>query len=138
METNNKRRLLYVGLTLVTVLCGLGSRLAYVPLPGFVSAYAGDTLWALMVFWCFCIVAPNSKTWKIALAAILFSYAIEFSQFYHGPWIDAVRDTTIGGLVLGFGFKFSDLVCYLTGVLLGAIIHWRMTGKAKNVIADSA
>jgi hypothetical protein len=127
METNNKRRVLYIGLTLVTVLCGLGSRSSYVPLPGFVSAYAGDTLWALMVFWCFCIVTPNAKTWKISLAAIVFSYAIEFSQFYNAPWIDAIRDTTLGGLILGFGFKFSDLVCYSMGILFGAIIHRQLT-----------
>ena len=86
MKIKTKHRLLFIALTVITISCGLLSRSERVPLPGFVSTYGGDTLWALMVFWCFCIVAPGSKTWKIALAAIAFSYAIEFSQFYHAQW----------------------------------------------------
>jgi glycopeptide antibiotics resistance protein len=96
-------------------------------LPDFVSTYAGDTLWALMVFWVFCIFAPKSKTWKVSLTALLFSFAIEFSQFYHAAWIDSIRETRLGGLVLGFGFKFSDLICYSAGVLLAAIIRCHLT-----------
>ena len=34
-------------------------------------------------------------------AALLFSYAIEFSQLYLAEWINALRHTASGGLVLG-------------------------------------
>jgi hypothetical protein len=123
MESKIRRRVLvYIILSVVTVLCGLLSRSGLIDLPVFVSTYAGDTLWALMVFWCFCIVRPRWKIWKSALAAILFSFAIEFSQFYYAPWIDSLRNTTIGGLILGFGFKSSDLVCYSVGILFGTCI----------------
>ena len=37
-------------------------------------------------------------------------------------WIDAIRNTTLGGLILGFGFLWSDLVCYTIGIIVGAII----------------
>jgi hypothetical protein len=56
-----------------------------------------------MVFWCLCILVPHWRTWKISLAAILFSFAIEFSQFNHAPWIDSLRHIKFGGLILGFG-----------------------------------
>ena len=52
-----------------------------------------------------------------------FCFAVEMSQLYHAPWIDAIRDTRLGGLVLGHGFHERDLVCYGAGVLLGVLIE---------------
>ncbi|WP_281423916.1 DUF2809 domain-containing protein [Oceanobacter mangrovi] len=65
-------------------------------------------------------------------AALLFSYGIEFSQFYHTDWIDSIRATTIGGLVLGFGFRLSDLVSYTLGVGTGAAINRYLLKKPGN------
>lgn len=45
----------------------------------------------------------------------MFFYGIELSQLYHALWIDAIRNTTLGGLIIGFGFLWSDLVCYTIG-----------------------
>ena len=42
---------------------------------------------------------------------------------YHAPWIDSIRRTTPGGLVLGFDFVWSDLACYAVGVGLGILIE---------------
>jgi hypothetical protein len=120
---------LYMGLTLLTILCGLLSRLRQIPMPTLISTYAGDTLWALMVFWCFCLGLRHWKTWKIALTTILFSFAVELSQLYHAPWIDGIRHTRLGGLALGFGFKSSDLVCYSLGVLLGCFVDYVLQRK---------
>ncbi len=33
------------------------------------------------------------------------------------------RQTTLGGLILVFGFLWSDLVCYALGVELGVLIE---------------
>lgn len=135
MKSKFNSRVIFVALTVVTILCGLGSRSDKIPLPDFIAAYAGDTLWAMMVFWLFCIIAPKSKTWKVSLAALLFSFAIEFSQFYHAAWIDSIKETKLGHLALGSGFLFSDLICYLSGILLAAIIHYGLTkNQSKNPI----
>jgi glycopeptide antibiotics resistance protein len=88
--------------------------------PNVMSEYSGDTLWATLVFFGFCILAPRWGIRRTALGALAFSFTIELSQFYHAPWIDEIRNTRLGGLVLGFGFKVSDLVCYTVGVALGA------------------
>ena len=45
------------------------------------------------------------------------------SQLYHAPWIDSIRHTTLGGLILGYGFLWSDLACYAVGVGLGVVIE---------------
>ena len=42
-------------------------------------------------------------------------FTVEVSQLYHTPLLDAVRQTTPGALVLGQGFLWSDLVCYVVG-----------------------
>lgn len=112
----------FFGLLILTITLGLLSRSPLIELPSFIATYAGDTLWGMMVFWIFCCLRPKHKVAPIALAALVFSFSIEFSQFYHAPWIDGIRAIKLGGLVLGFGFKLSDLVCYSVGILIGACI----------------
>ena len=75
-----------------------------------------------MVFWIFSVLLNQQATWKIALYAIIFSFFILFSKFYHEPWIDERRHTKLSGLVLGYAFKFTDLICYVTGIFIGACI----------------
>lgn len=84
----------------------------------------GDALWALMVYFIFGFIFNKKSVLVIALLSIGFSFGIEISQLYHAAWIDAIRATPIGGLVLGFGFLWSDLLCYTVGVSVGVGIEW--------------
>ena len=119
-----RRRKPPVQIILIALVCvlGIGSRHYSHALPGFISVYAGDTLWSLAAFLGIGLVLPRASTRTIALLAISFSVAVEISQFYHAPWIDSIRQTTLGGLVLGFGFLWNDLACYAVGVGLGVMI----------------
>jgi hypothetical protein len=103
------------------VTLGLGSRRYAEHLPGFVAAYAGDMLWAFVAYLMIGLLLPAVSPWRVALVAISFATGIEASQLYHAPWIDAIRRTTLGGLALGYGFLWSDLACYATGVGLGVV-----------------
>lgn len=114
-----RSRLTTLGLALLVVALGLASRSPAVPRPSIVAAYAGDTLWALLVFLLVRLAAPRWQLVYVAGAALAFSFAIEASQLYHAPWLDTVRRTLPGRLVLGAGFLWSDLVCYTAGVLIG-------------------
>ncbi|WP_055670012.1 DUF2809 domain-containing protein [Desnuesiella massiliensis] len=105
------------------MLLGLGSRRFSYILPNFISSFSGDILWALMMFWIFGFIFNSFRTRNVALLALTFSFTIEISQLYHSPWIDNIRRTTLGGLVLGYGFLWSDLVCYSIGVLMGVFIE---------------
>lgn len=100
------------------MLLGLASRASWIDLPAFLSVYAGDTLWAIMIFWLFRTVYPFASILYCSVLPLCFCFAIEFSQLYHAPWIDHIRATKLGGLILGFGFKFSDLLCYFAGVVI--------------------
>jgi hypothetical protein len=117
-----RQRPVYAALTAGTVVLGLLSR--RIPaLPAWLAKDAGDVLYATMVFWLVGLLAPALPTRSAAVAAVAFCFAIELSQLYHAPWIDAIRDTRLGGLVLGHGLHATDLVCYGIGVVLGVLIE---------------
>lgn len=112
-----KARFAYLATTFLVVTLGLLSRSTYAEfLPDVVANYAGDTLWAAMVYLGFRFLLPHKPVLHSAIAAMIFSFAIEFSQFYQADWINQIRATTLGALVLGFGFKLSDLFCYAVGI----------------------
>lgn len=127
----NRNRLLYLLLIVFTVLTGLASRRFNSILPHWTTLYLGDALWALMVFFGFAFLFKRKSTQWVASAALIFSFVIEISQLYHAPWIEAIRQTRIGGLILGFGFLWSDLLCYTAGVVLGILVdlHLHKTKK---------
>lgn len=104
---------------MATIALGLVSRSSIFELPMFIATYAGDTLWALLVFWLLRLLKPSGSTYTSAALALLFSFIIEFSQLYHAQWIDDIRMTVPGSLVLGSGFLLSDLVCYSVGIIAG-------------------
>ncbi len=121
MRTRRRNPALWIVLLLLTVALGLGSRRHAASLPGFVAAYAGDTLWATAAFLGFGLLLPTASTWRVALLAMSLSVLVEVGQMYHAPWIDSIRRTRLGGLILGYDFVWSDLACYAIGVGLGIL-----------------
>ena len=124
-----RSRFRYVLLTAGTLLLGLASR-RFSDDPSFVRAYVGDALWALMVFFGIALVANRRSTTAVALLAGLFCFGIELSQLYHAPWIDSLRATRLGGLVLGYGFLWTDLLCYSASIAFGTVVdQWVSSPK---------
>ncbi|KGK87009.1 DUF2809 domain-containing protein [Clostridium sp. HMP27] len=121
--SNKRNRLLYGFIIIIVIALGLLSRKMDNIIPDFLNTYLGDALWALMVFFIFGFIFRDSETKKIALIGILFCYLIELSQLYHANWIDSIRKTTLGGLVLGYGFLWSDLLAYAIGIGIGITIE---------------
>jgi len=95
-------------------------------------SYVGDILWAVMVFWIIYAMFPKMQSVKIALYSLLFSYAIELLQLYHAVWIEEIRHTLLGGLVLGFKFSLSDMVYYTIGVFFALGLDWGYGHFFKN------
>ncbi|OQY52823.1 MAG: DUF2809 domain-containing protein [Candidatus Parabeggiatoa sp. nov. 2] len=128
-----RNRLVYALIIFIVVVLGLGSRAYPELLPDFIAKYAGDTLWALMAFLLIGFTFPRLSTVKVATIALLFSLFIELSQLYHAPWIDEIRRYRLVALVIGRGFLWSDLVCYSTGVAMGALgeIMWTRHARAQ-------
>lgn len=127
-----RRRAIALAAAITTIGLGLASRRFGAALPEFVAAYAGDTLWALLVYLLLTVAAPSAAIAHRALAALAFAFAIEASQLYHAPWIDELRANRLGALILGSGFLWSDLACYAAGIALGALTESLLTRRAHD------
>jgi len=129
-----RNRYKHLILIILTLIIGLSSRKYPQFFLPFLAEYLGDTLWALLVFWLLGFVFIHKTSLKLAIAALVFSYCIEISQLYHAPWIDSIRNTTLGALVLGHGFLWTDILCYTIGILSGYLIELMLYHKQnKNI-----
>ncbi|MDG0962069.1 DUF2809 domain-containing protein, partial [Bacillus paranthracis] len=124
-----RNRLLYAMFTILVIILGLSSRKFAFALPALLNDYLGDALWALMIFIGFGFLFPKIETKKLAFISLMFCYGIEVSQLYHAEWIDSIRATTLGGLVLGYGFLWNDLVAYIIGVGVGMFCEFMLRNK---------
>lgn len=78
------------------------------------------------------IFTTKKSYWLSAIVALLFSFSIEVSQLYQADWINAIRHTRLGGLVLGFGFQWTDLVAYSVGIAFGATLDYPLRNGSKE------
>ncbi len=106
----------------LTIALGLASRRFGPQIPGFVAAYAGDVLWATAAYLGVTLLAPRVSLAVAAGLAGVIALGVEVSQLWKPAWLEAIRHTRLGGLVLGFDFVASDLLCYAVGVLLGVAV----------------
>src|SRR6476660_8160813 len=100
-----RNRPAYAWLAALVIVTGLLWRSSLLPLSTFLAKYGGDSLWALLVFLCFGFAFRRSSTMRIGLSALCFAWSVEFLQLYHAHWIDAIRSTRLGHLVLGASFN---------------------------------
>lgn len=87
-----------------------------------IAEYGGDVIWAGMFLFLLRVFFSQVKLWKLALICYAMGVADELLQLYHAPWIESIRQTRIGGLILGFGFLWSDVICYAVGTLIAYIL----------------
>ena len=118
-----RSRITYLIAAIAVVILGLSSRRYSRVLPDFLASYAGDTLWALTAFLGIGVLFPRWSTARVCVTALLFAFAIELSQLYHSPWVEQLRHTKVGGLILGYGFLWSDLLCYVVGISIGCTLE---------------
>lgn len=123
-----RSRIIYLIAVIVVVILGLSSRRYSRVLPEFLASYAGDTLWALTAFLGIGVLFPRWSTVRVSVTALLFAFAIELSQLYHSPWVEQIRHTRVGGLILGYGFLWSDILCYGVGITIGYVLEVLLKG----------
>jgi len=115
-------RIAYLIAIVITILLGLFSRKWGILLPSFVAQNAGDMLWAMMVYFGFRLLLVSKSTLTAIWLSFFFSFGIEFSQLYQEDWINQIRGTTLGALILGKGFLAEDLVRYTVGIIVASVL----------------
>lgn len=101
---------LLVGAGLLTRWPGLGRHIAL--------KYAGSVLWGSMIYGVSATLWPRAKSQMLAIGAAIFSALIEFSQLWHLSFLDAIRGTTVGVLLIGKYFSWWDIAAYFAGIAL--------------------
>lgn len=110
-------RLTYFFVSLFVLILGVLSRkISIIPL------FIGDVLYAVLIYFGLRFLFIHLKTHKIFLLSLLFCFGIEILQLVQIDWLIAVRKTTLGHYVLGQGFLWEDLFCYLIGTLIAFLI----------------
>ncbi|MGJ7919702.1 DUF2809 domain-containing protein [Neobacillus sp. LXY-4] len=115
-------RIAYLIAIVITILLGLASRKYSHLLFIFVAQNAGDMLWAMMVYFGFRFLFVHKSVLTSILLSLSFSFGIEFSQLYQGDWINQIRGTLLGALILGKGFLTIDLIRYSVGIIIASIL----------------
>jgi len=121
-DTMVRPRPLAISLVLIaiTVTAGLAVRFAHLGLPFSVVKYGGSGLWAAMIYWLCSTFLPSGRwTRNVAISATLGT-AVEFLKLYDPPWLDAVRRTLPGIIILGRMFNWRDIATYWIAICLAA------------------
>lgn len=119
-KSHNQLRRTYIIAVVITILLGLASRKFSHLLFSFLAVNAGDVLWAMMVYFGFRFLFLKKSIVMAIFLSCLFSFGIEFSQLYQEDWINQIRGTLLGALVLGKGFLTVDLIRYTTGIIIAS------------------
>lgn len=115
-----KARLIYLSLIIITVITGLVSRELS---PAIVPLFVGDILWGLAVFLLMRFLFIQKALTFTIIVSLIYAYATEFSQLYQAPWIDNLRQTFFGKVLLGETFYIGDLASYTIGIGLGVLVE---------------
>jgi hypothetical protein len=119
-----RRRWAYFILILITIPLGVGTRTNNIDWPALIRVYGGDVLSATCIFWGVRFVAIKMSLPKVTAMAYFICICIETLQLYQAPWIQAVRHTYPFGILLGYGFLWSDWICYAVGVLIALLMAY--------------
>jgi len=117
-----RSRLWYLALASVTIGLGLIVHLRGTALSTVARDVLGDAVWAAMIVWCVSFIVPAAPRMTRGAVALAVCWAVEATQLYHGPSVDAVRATTVGHLVFGSGFDPRDLAAYAAGVIVAILL----------------
>lgn len=119
-------RLNYFIIILLVMILGILSRkVTIIPL------FIGDVLYAVLTYFGFRFLFTNSKKSTSLLFSQLFCFGIEFLQLVQIDWLIAIRKTTLGHYILGQGFLWLDLLCYIIGTLVAFLNDWKFI-KTQN------
>lgn len=87
-----------------------------------IRPYGGDFLVVILLY-CLvksCLDAPVGST---ACFVLLFSYAIEISQYFHLTRLLGWQKSTIADLLLGHFFSMTDMLMYTLGILSVIVVE---------------
>lgn len=126
-----RNRTKYFLLIVFTILLGLFSRSRFIP--AIIYPYLGDVLYGLMIFFIMGFIIPRMESHKTALISIVICWLIECFQLIDYEYLNQLKNNyRICGLILGYGFLWSDMLAYLLGGFAGFFIEKSLLNPPSN------
>lgn len=122
MNSNFLRRTIYFLLFVFFIWLALATRHHREWFLPIIEKYGGDVIWAGAFLFLLRMIFINASLWKLAVWCYALGVLDEVSQLIHTPFTDTIRTTTLGKLMFGLGFLWSDILCYAVGTLLAFLL----------------
>lgn len=119
-----RARALYLALAVATIAVGLAVHWHGASLGPVLRDIVGDALWAAMMFWFVSALIPGLRLTARGIVALCICFAVEAGQLIDSPALDALRNSSVGHLVLGSGFDPRDFASYSVGVFVAMLIAY--------------
>jgi len=134
VEHVTKRRWLTAGLIPVVIAFGLGCKRYRGPGSDLINDFGPASMAYIWLFLLltFFVVPRRAWTWRIVIGVFVFTCAVEFLQLWKPPWLQAVRSTFPGRMVLGTTFSWWDFPAYAVGSLLGLLLLRTICGWSET------
>jgi phage shock protein PspC (stress-responsive transcriptional regulator) len=116
-----RTRLTFALAALGLIIAAFTLRWPALGLPWVVGKFGGATLWGAMVYCVAALIIPRAPRLAVFLFAAVTALSVEFSQLIHVDWLDAIRRTTIGVILIGRYFSWGDAAAYLGGITLAVL-----------------
>lgn len=116
---------------LLLIITPLGFTSKFYSGPGawWVNNYAGGILYEM--FWCFLVflLFPYANTFWIACLVLVTTCSLECLQLWHPLFLESIRSTFVGSILIGTTFTLWDFPHYAIGCFASWFI---VKGKGKN------
>jgi hypothetical protein len=115
------RRIVF-GILIALIPLGLASKFYQGPLQFWVNNSFSSIFYEL--FWIFLVVfiQPRLSPGWVAFWVFMVTAVLEFMQLWKPPFLQAIRATLIGRLLLGTTFVWGDFLYYVLGCVVGWLI----------------
>lgn len=111
-----RRIVLYCAIALIPI--GIASKFYQGPLKEWINDYFGDIIYEAFWIMIGVLIWPRASLAKIAAVVFIATCLIEVLQLWQPPFLQVMRASFIGKLLLGTTFVWWDFPHYLAGCML--------------------
>ena len=98
-----------------------------------VRPYIGDLLVVILIY-CFVKAFVNTRVFKTLVAVLVFSYAVEVSQYFKLVEVLGLGKSTFARIILVSSFEWVDMLAYTAGILIVlAIEHFLQKRRLQKI-----
>jgi hypothetical protein len=104
---------------IISVALGVATQFASGPAFEWVARGLGGAFYVLVWIFAALFVFPDWRPKRVCAGALFATILVECAQLWHPAWLDSIRATWPGGLLLGSAFHWADFPYYFLGYFIG-------------------